>query len=650
MPQKSKARRRPANSRAGRPKDAGAQARSHSLFRPKAQWIAAQALTPGITYCILILITLVAYCNAWPDSLTLDDRPFVGSERFASLGLSDFARFFTEDLWKASGSESGLYRPLLLVMIAVESWVFGDWFAGYHLVTIFLHVLATVLVYEFIRRLLIACDNPPGVSASCALLAAVLFGVHPIHTEVVNSIFNSSEILVTIGVAGSLSWWFKTRPDQAARAWLGLALAYFLVLFCRESAVTLPAIAVMLLVLVSSDPWPRRLRACLPVFWLLIPLGIYLFLRAHAIDVPGAATAGAVAEQADTAGDVAGAATESAGEEIARSVSLVSDTVTIQFRGIRSALDLWFASLKHIVWPHPLQIVYDPLKTPFWLVLTSQSLLLALAVFKWIKGRPGLLVGLAFFYLAIIPSSRLLGSASSSPGLADRLLYLPSVGLTIAAAFGFSFLAQRFKLRIAVVSAIFVTLIFLPLTIQRNADWKSDLALYASDYPKLKDRGAILNTYLSALLRENQVVRAVELCDLHAEALLARPGVGVQCGAAYGLKGRFADAEKAYLSVSRNRDSLVYASFNLAMMYLHLGRRSEAEEYFAKAIEKEREPFLKEYFTAVMLIYLHPNDHENLLEAKAHLEKALEIQPQHVESRAELKRLNERLSPKAKGH
>jgi hypothetical protein len=66
-------------------------------------------------------------------------------------------------------------------------------------------------------------------------MAALLFGVHPIHTEVVNSVFNGSEILVTIGVIGGLQWFLDCQDKQPAKAWLGLNLVYLLVLFCRES-------------------------------------------------------------------------------------------------------------------------------------------------------------------------------------------------------------------------------------------------------------------------------------------------------------------------------------------------------------------------------------------------------------------------------
>ena len=79
-------------------------------------------------------------------------------------------------------------------------------------------------------------------------------------------------------------------------------------------------------------------------------------------------------------------------------------------------------------------------------------------------------------------------------------------------------------------------------------------------------------------------------------------------------------------------------------MYLHLGREAEARERIAAAIAAEPKPFMKHYFEAVALAQLYPGDRERLLEAQALLRKALELQPQHVGSRAELDLLNQKLN------
>ena len=245
-----------------------------------------QFRTNTLPLFLLVLVTLAAYVNAWPDSLTFDDKAFAASERFSSLSLSDVSGFITEDLWAASGASTGLYRPLLLVTIAMDAYFYGGWAAGYHLSNILLHLLVTLLVFGFIRHLLLVSGGQSPLSDHIAILAAAVFGVHPIHTEVVNSIFNRSGMLVSLGVVGGLWWFLRNLETQPLKAWGGLATIYLLVLFSKESGAILPALAVAMLWIFTPGTWRIHLRRSLPVLWLLVPLGIYIGMRANALDVP----------------------------------------------------------------------------------------------------------------------------------------------------------------------------------------------------------------------------------------------------------------------------------------------------------------------------------------------------------------------------
>jgi protein O-mannosyl-transferase len=601
--------------------------RSLSSKTPSPQPSGKTALRNGLAYAVLIVFTLIAYANAWPDYLAFDDRVFADSSRFSGLSPGDVLRFFTEDLWAASGAESSLYRPLLLLVIAAESQIFEGWMAGYHLVNIGLHVLATLLVYGFISQLLQSCGHPRGEARQFALMAAVLFGVHPIHTEAVNSVFNGSEILVTIGVVGGLKWFLGCQDKQPARAWLGLNFVYLLVLFCRESGAALPLLTVAIIWLTGVDSWQHRVRACVPVVSLLLPLGIYLALRSHALGAE-AVLQESIAPQPERAD---------------QAVPLTRYGMDFGLEKIRPAVSIWFEAWKIQLWPHPLQIYYDFPQTSVWLALAAQVALLASAVVAYVHKRPLFLIGVVFFYSAILPSSRIVGEPGTFSAMADRIVYLPSVGFVIILAVGLRFLAQKFSLNAAVIATLIITAVLMPVTWARNADWSSEVGLFEADYRKLQNKSPILNTLLAAHLRENNYARAVEICDESRKDILAGHSMGVHCGAAYGEVGRFHDAEHTYLAVASSPLGRVFASFNLAMMYAHLGRREEAEEYFSRALAAEKKPFLRKYFEAVAMVQLHPSDRDSLLAARALLEQALELQPQHTESRQELEALNQRL-------
>ncbi len=573
---------------------------------------------------LLVLVTLTAYYNAWPNNLTLDDKVFAAAERYSDLNLAGVIQFFTEDLWAAAGGQSGLYRPLLLVSIAMDAYLFGDWAAGYHLTNIFLHLLVSLLVYGFTRHLLLISGGKSPDSSYIAMLAAMVFSVHPIHAEVVNSIFNRSGLLVSVGVVGGLWWFLRNLESSPLKAWGGLSFIYLLVLFCKESAAVLPALAVVMLWLFTAGDWRVHLRRSLPVLGLLIPLGIFLTLRANALDVPN---------PTDTAG----------AQEAIQVASASGFKVHFEWLRLLAASVVWFESLKLTLWPTPLMMYHGRADTNQWMAVVVQLVLLGLAIAGFWKKRYGLITGLAFFYISILPASRIIGENTVTPHIAERYIYLPSVGLAIALAFGLRWLAHRINLRAAIVATLISLLILTPLTQARNAQWANDVLLYEHDYREGKKQGNILYFLVGAYLREKNYSGAVKICDKHAEKLKSIAKFSSHCGVAYGQVGRFDDAEQAFFLALDELDEMPGIHQKLASMYLHLGRRSDAREQFELSAATEQNPAFREFRKAFMLIKLYPSDRARMLEAKAHLEKALQIQPQYVQARQWLENLKELL-------
>jgi len=604
------------------------------IRQPKQPYWERLANSP-MSHGLLIILVLIAYINAWPNNLVFDDAVFAASGRFTDLDLMGVAHFFTEDLWIATGFSSQLYRPLLLLSIAIDALIFGDWVAGYHLVNILLHLMATLLVYGFVRHLLLGSGENPAMAGYVALLAAIIFGVHPIHTEVVNSIFNRSEILVTIGVVGSLWWFLKTRKLYPLKAWVGLTLVYLPILLFRESGVALPALAVCLLWITSPGNWRTQVGRALPVLMLLLPLGIYLILRANALDAPYEGAQPGIPSVPEL-------------DEITE-----LDEYGLHFNPKRfgPAVLVWFGALKIMVWPHPLMAYHEVTKLESWvplvLPLSLQVALLGIAIAKWMKGRAGLLTGLAFFYIAILPSSRILSEASHPPSLAERFLYFPSVGLAIVLAFGLVWLVKRFNPAVVGYSILTFAFILTPLTWARNTDWSTEVRLFESEYQKRPEERLVQRGLINAYLIEENYSAAIALCQHHD--ILESGGfmINFKCGTAYGHSGRIEMAERSFFRAMEARPKFADSYFTLASLYTFLGRKTEAREYYDKAIEVERNPAYKAFRTGFKLIQLYPTDRDKLLEARNQFETALELQPQLFLARQELALVNEQLDGSA---
>ena len=75
-----------------------------------------------------------------------------------------------------------------------------------------------------------------------------------------------------------------------------------------------------------------------------------------------------------------------------------------------------------MVWPHPLSTLHGPSTTPLWLAVPVHLALLATGLFAWFRKRPDLITGLLFFYVAILPASRIVGEGALPPQMMERML------------------------------------------------------------------------------------------------------------------------------------------------------------------------------------------------------------------------------------
>lgn len=577
---------------------------------------------------ILVFVSCLAYANAWPNNLIWDDNVFEMGNRLSGVSWVEVGRFFTQDVWAPIGLDTGLYRPLLLLSVSLDIYFFGEWKAGFHLINILLHALTTIAVFGLIRHVLVKTAAPFVISSQVALLAAIIFAVHPVHTEVVNSVFNRSEILVTLCVAGGL-WWFLPAVEQKPwKAWSVLAVIYLLAMLSRETGIVLPGIAVLFLWITTTGDWKIRLRRCLPVFSLLIPLAVYLGMRAHALDVPLTLDELELTECADQ-----------------QKYSLPLLGMCLDFGNILPASAVWFDGLKLMLWPHPLLTFHNRPEINEGLALAVQIALLVFAATLASRTKsPGLLLGLMFFYLAILPASRIVGEASVGPHLAERYLYMSSAGIAIVLAFGIGWLAQKASLKQAVITVLTVTIILTPLTLVRNSKWASQELLAKTDINQGSKSAVLLEALVDSLLLKGKLAEAAAICEESEQELLFRKKLVDYCIQAYFRLGNYDNVQKAYALSMAAIEGQSSWHFDLAMVYLQVGRREEAREQFSQAVATERQEFMKEYLEAEALTNLYPSDYERLLEARSRLERSIELQPQFDQARKKLEDLDQAIN------
>ncbi|KAK9508073.1 hypothetical protein O3M35_007815 [Rhynocoris fuscipes] len=159
------------------------------------------------------------------------------------------------DFWGTSLTNSGShgsYRPLCVLSFRLNYWACGHHPWGYHLVNLLLHCLATALVYRTAR---VFASPAPGPTA-------LLFAVHPIHTEAVAGIVGRADVLSTIFYLLSFLTYSRHVRHELIVEWvylwasLGLAACAML---CKETGITVLALSALYDVLLHRQSLSLRL-------------------------------------------------------------------------------------------------------------------------------------------------------------------------------------------------------------------------------------------------------------------------------------------------------------------------------------------------------------------------------------------------------
>lgn len=369
---------------------------------------------------------VVAYHGALSAGFVLDDYHLILEHR--DLGVARIPQLF----WRAFESGNGaFYRPLSTASFAIDRSLFGLWAPAYHAHNLLWHVAATLALLWLCGKVL---------PARAAFVAALVFALHPVHTEAVTGVFGRSELMAATFVIVGCALWLDGR-----RA--GAALAYFAALLSKESGVTLPLVVLLVERRVRPEvAWGATLRRLWP---LAVAFVVYAGLRAHAL--------------AGTGETLPPPAEYFAGLSWGRA------TVT--------ALDMIGRDLRLVVWPHPLCADYSYPSLPVGSIAGAARAigmlaLAAMAARRWrVVG-----LGLGWFAITILPVSNLVVHVGVL--LAERLLYLPSVSVCLVAGAALAALGERVRPAVAATATTALALSLAMLTMARNVDWQTPLALW----------------------------------------------------------------------------------------------------------------------------------------------------------------------------
>lgn len=183
---------------------------------------------PVVHVATIAILTFIVYFNTLANGFVWDDGYTIVNNRLLD-NINDIPRLFlAEDAFE--GMKSGCYRPFTYVTFALDRALWGLDPAGFHLISLMLHISVAIAFYLLINRLF--KDN------LLAFSAALLFAIHPVNSETVNFLSGGRNTLLSaLFILLSFIFYIDHRPI-ASIACFGISM------FSKEFAILFPAMLV----------------------------------------------------------------------------------------------------------------------------------------------------------------------------------------------------------------------------------------------------------------------------------------------------------------------------------------------------------------------------------------------------------------------
>lgn len=359
-------------------------------------------------------------------------------------------------------------RPLLKLSYTFD-WTLGPGVAGFHLTNVLIHLCNTWLVWALSRHFAArhtALQSQPALP----LLAALLFAVHPVHAEAVSYICGRSNALMTLFYLSGLLFYVAGKARDS-RIYLHLLTpcCMLLALGVKETAVTFP-LALLLWELYAGASLRSALRKQCSS-WLLLLASVIFFLL-HA---------GYSSEMATSAG-----------------LNSLSGNLATQTLAFTYLLRQWFFPLWLNVDPD-LRVVRDFAGLMPQVIVLLAAIVLMLLTFR---RRPWLSFALAWTLVQLFPLYLFLPRLDVAN---DRQLYLASWPLAFAVM---AELSLWLKTRISMVSVTLLLVVLVSLTVLRNQDFHSEIALWQATAQHSPNKARVQNNLGYAYMQAGRAGQA----------------------------------------------------------------------------------------------------------------------------------------------
>jgi tetratricopeptide (TPR) repeat protein len=525
-------------------------------------------------------LALITSLNTLSDGFAADDTTQILNNGLIKH-LGNIPNTFFTSVWAFASNDivfatDTYYRPLFNVLLTLNYAIFGNSAWGWHLSNALIHSGVVYLVFLVLREM--TDDN------WTAGISALLFAVHPAHSESVAWASGITDPWMALFALPAVYCYWKYAREKRPIYILGSAGFYFLALLVKETAVAIPLLVLFgeAWYFAGSRSFGERVRgiigALLPF---AVPTAAYAFMRYHALsgllfgNVPLYPLGPALQTIPLALVKYIGLMLVPGGYSYLHHEVLVASAGSFAFWGPLAAI-IGIAAA----------------------VALSRSRLLVLCGVWFLVWLAPALVAIRRFDPQFV--------------VQERYLYVPSIGVCLAAGLGLRWLAGRAWFGInwrvpAIATLAAATIVLAGVYIAQNRTWRDDLSLYHNgvdvDPQSPFGRAFLANAYVQAGKpkdAEREAQSAVEAGPEEPEAYIALAYVADSQG----------KIDQAIRHLQKGIDAVPegpMTRYRLATMYLNLGElykrnkdAAHAETCLVKSIELWRRPagsyYLAEFY------------------------------------------------------
>ena len=504
--------------------------------------------TKKLIISIVLIITTVAVfwqVNQF-DFVNIDDQYYVIENHNIQSGVT-----FKGLSWAFNIRSAEFWQPLMWFSFMLDYHFHGLNAGGYHLTNLVLHILSTLLLFWFFCRM-------TGAVWESAFIAA-FFALHPLHVESVAWISERKGALSVFFWMLTICLYVYYTEKPLIKRYLLVLFSFICALMSKSIVITLPVVMILL------DYWPLKrfeskkdnllswqIKEKAPFFILSIVSSIITLFAQY-------------------------------------NMSVQYTSFPLHSR-IANVLISFVMYLEKLFYPHYLTFFYPFMNQyPFWQIIAAAIIILFISIVVIVMARklPYLLVGWFWYVITITPVIGII--QISSQAMADRYIYLPSIGISIMLAWGVPLLFQSENTRKKILFTAAITFLatLALITWKQCGFWKNSVELLNHALYVRNDVYVVHDCLGLALFAEGKSEEAINHFN---QALLLKSDYAnsyYNRGVVYSTSGQYEKSVQDFNETIHLKPDYIPAYYNRAIVYSKIGQYQLAIKDYSKIISLE---------------------------------------------------------------